>query len=171
MLTRRNILSGGLTVGLAGFLHPRVLHAQSQKETQIEALKKALVESDLVYLTPLRSDGSESRCQAEIWFCYDGADLFVVTASDAWRAQAVRRGLTDARIWVGDLGNWKRTEGRYRQFPAVETRASFVDDGEMQKTVLDLFGDKYPLSWLRWGPKFRNGLADGSRVMLRYQPT
>lgn len=171
MLTRRNVLSSGLAIGLFGLLRPHAGRAQSPEEAPEDSLEESLKESDLVYLTPLRGDGSESRCQAEIWFAYDGTDLFVVTASAAWRAEAVRLGLTDARIWVGDLGNWKRTEGRYRQLPALETRASFVVDGETQKTVLDLFGDKYPLSWIRWGPKFRNGLADGSRVMLRYRQT
>lgn len=167
MLTRRKILSSGLAVGLLGFLRPPAGRAAAPDGS----LQESLVESDLVYLTPLRSDGTESRCQAEIWFTYDGADLFVVTASEAWRAEAVRLGLVDARIWVGDMGNWKRTDGRYRQFPALETRATFVEDGETQKAVLELFGDKYPLSWIRWGPKFRNGLADGSRVMIRYQPS
>ena len=42
----------------------------------------------VVYLTPLRSDGSESRCHAEIWFVADGDDVFVCTPGDSWRAQA-----------------------------------------------------------------------------------
>jgi hypothetical protein len=167
MLTRRRILNLGLTAACVGWLRPGVARAQAPDE----ALNEGLVESDLIYLTPLRSDGSESRCQAEIWFAYDGADLFVVTATDAWRAEAVRQGLSGARIWVGDLGNWKSTEGRYRELPALEARASFVADDETQTRILGIFGDKYPLSWLRWGPKFRNGLADGSRVMLRYART
>jgi hypothetical protein len=44
-----------------------------------------------------------------------------------------------------------------------------VKDADSQTSVLDAMGDKYPLEWVIWGPRFRNGLADGSRVMLRYQ--
>ena len=35
---------------------------------------------------------------------------------------------------------------------------------------LELFGDKYPISWLRYKSIFTDGLADGSRSLLRYRP-
>ncbi len=124
--------------------------------------------SDLIYLTPILSDGSESRCQAEVWFqAHEGA-LYVVTARDAWRAEAVRRGLNTARVWVGDVGVWSNSDGRYRQLPSREVAAAFVSDQAVQEAVLDKMGSKYRMSWLLWGPRFRNGLEDGSRVMLRY---
>ena len=93
-----------------------------------------------------------------------------MTATDAWRAEAVRRGLAMARFWVGDLGNWQRTDGAYRSLPRLEARGSFVTGDDEQARILALYGEKYPLSWFRWGPRFRRGLADGTRVMLRYQP-
>ena len=161
MLTRRAALGGTLGSLLLG-AGPRLAAAQP--------LAEALAASDLVYLTPLRGDGTPSRCQAEVWFVYDGADIFVVTATQAWRAEAVRQGRSRARIWVGDLGNWKRTEGAYRALPALEARGELVADVAVHAAVLERFADKYPLSWLRWGPRFRNGLSDGSRVMLRYRP-
>ena len=161
MLTRRAFV-GGAAGSLLLAAAPRAAFAQLPAE--------ALEESDLVYLTPLGVDGSESRCQAEVWFVYDGAALFVVTAKDAWRARAVRQGRDRARVWVGDLGNWKRTDGAYRDLPMLEARGELVGDAATQAAVLELFADKYPISWFRWGPRFRNGLADGSRVMLRYRP-
>jgi hypothetical protein len=161
MVTRRAFLGGA-----AGSL----LLASAPRAAVAQAPAQALQDSDLIYLTPLRGDGSESRCQAEVWFVYDGADIFVVTATGAWRARAIRQSRDRARIWVGDLGNWQRTDGAYRSLPVIEGRGELVADADVQAAVLDRFADKYPISWFRWGPRFRNGLADGSRVMLRYRP-
>ena len=36
--------------------------------------------------------------------------------------------------------------------------------------ALEAFGAKYADEWGSWGPRFRDGLADGSRVLLRYRP-
>jgi hypothetical protein len=139
--------------------------------TLSEAARKALEHSHLVYLTPLKRDGSESRCHAEVWFVFDGHDVFVVTAAKAWRRRAIANGLNRARLWVGEFGNWQRANGKYRQAPELLAVATTVDDKAEQARVLDLYGDKYRLEWIVWGPRFKNGLADGSRVMLRYSPT
>lgn len=185
MISRRSILN--LTVYAAVVaLSPRALRAEQAARMPAElgpaagavdasvadaqaALATALAESDTVYLTPLKADGTESRCQAEVWFVVDGPDVCVVTAVGAWRARAVRAGLYRARLWVGDLGVWTRTEGRYRNLPMFEASGEFITGADEQARVLELFGSKYPVSWVLWGPRFRNGLADGSRVMLRYR--
>ena len=123
--------------------------------------------SRLIYLTPIKSNGGESRCQAEIWFVRRGADLYVVTAEDTWRARAVEKGLNRARIWIGDVGVWS-DDGRYKALPAVTATASVVRDGGTHAEILEVFGGKYADEWGTWGPRWRRGLADGSRVMLRY---
>ena len=127
--------------------------------------------SPLIYLSPIQSNGTESRCQAEIWFASFGGAMYVVTAADAWRAQAIRQGLSKARVWVGDVGNWRRSDGGYKALPAVSTAASIETDATVQGQVLEVMGGKYSAGWDTWGPRFRNGLADGSRVMLKYEPT
>jgi hypothetical protein len=139
--------------------------------SESEALVKARQESDLIYLTPIRSDGEESSCQAEVWFVADGDDLYIVTASDSWRARAVRKGLHDTRIWIGDLGEWKSTDGKYRSLPQLDMKGSEVLDANERNRILELFGSKYPLQWVLWGARFRDGLADGSRGMFRYRKT
>ena len=131
----------------------------------------ALRESDRVYITPLKNGGAESACHAEVWFAFDGASVFVVTSSKAWRARAVTLGLNQARLWVGEYGEWKDAKEAYRKAPELLATAAFVGDPAAQTQVLDLFGHKYHLEWLLWGPRFRNGLKDGSRVMLQYTPT
>jgi len=166
MIGRRQILGTLATLGgLAALaLTPRRLFAAAP------TLAEALAATDLIYLTPIRADGTESRCQAELWFASDDTDIYVVTAAAAWRARAVADGLDRARIWVGDLGVWTRTDGRYRNLPQIDSSAALVTDSGEHERVLKLFGSKYPLGWVLWGPRFRRGLANGSRVMLRYQP-
>ena len=133
-------------------------------------LATAMAESDLVYLTPLLGGGRESGCQAEVWFVADGGDAVIVTASDAWRADAVRRGFERARLWVGDVGVWTDSDGAYRALPSTTATASFIDDPDEHARLLEVFGDKYSLEWIIWGPRFRSGLKEGSRVMIRYRP-
>jgi hypothetical protein len=136
-----------------------------------EATRAALGESPLIYLSPLKTDGAESACHGEVWFVRDGADLLVVTASDRWRALAVRRGLDRARIWVGDFGRWKRSRGRYKTGPTFLARGRFDADTSVAERALGAFGAKYPDEWEKWEPRFREGLADGSRVLIRYRPS
>lgn len=162
---RRNVLqlTGGALLGAA------VWPARSGA-AEASSLATAMAGSDLIYITPLQSNGRESRCQAEVWFVADGGDAVVVTASDAWRARAVERALDQARIWVGDVGVWTDADGAYRELPGSTAQVTRVREGAEHARLLDVFGDKYSLEWVIWGPRFRNGLADGSRVMLRYSP-
>ena len=130
----------------------------------------AAEESDLIYLSPVKSDGTLSRCQAEVWYAGDGGNFYVVTAADAWRAKAVGLGLTDTKVWIGDVGQWQRSRGKYLELPSVQARASLVTDAVEHARLLGIFGNKYTAEWGSWGPRFKKGLADGSRVMLRYTP-
>ena len=161
MQTRRNYLKAAAAI-MAGVLAPRVLSDSSR-------LPAAARTSDLIYLTPIQTNGRESSCQAEVWFVTERDDLYVITAADAWRARAARSGLEQTRIWVGDVGEWDDS-ARYKALPEVMASASIVGDEDTHARVLDIFGDKYPVQWLVWGPRFRKGLADGSRVLLRYEP-
>lgn len=133
-----------------------------------DATLAALRESPLVYLSPLRSNGAESRCHSEIWFQeYEGA-VYLVTSADAWRARAVQSGLTRARLWVGDFGEWQKANDAFRAAPTFDATGSLVTDATTQDAVLERMGEKYRSSWLIWGPRFRNGLKERTRVMLKY---
>ncbi len=160
-MDRRYFLKSATLMGALGLLKPSASTAADE----------GLRSSDLVYLTPIKSNGMESSCQAEIWFVYDGASIYVCTGSESWRTQAPKQGLTSTKIWVGDLGRWKATKGKYKQLPSLMAQASIETDTQEQERVLELFGNKYSLSWLVWGPRFRKGLGDGSRSLIRYKPT
>ncbi len=162
MQTRRKYLKATMGAIVTGALASRAL-------SQGTRLPSSASHSDLIYLTPLQTNGRESRCQAEVWFVRERDDLYVITAADAWRARAARKGLSQTRIWVGDVGEWDDS-ARYKALPEVMASASLVSDEQAHARVLGIFGEKYPVQWLVWGPRFRKGLADGSRVLLRYRP-
>ncbi len=166
MIKRRTLVKLAASIPLLSTA-PAVLFASGSASDNI---KGAMAESSLIYLTPIQSSGKESRCQSEVWFTYDGVDLFVCTTIKTWRAKAVAKGLDRARVWVGDLGEWKGTKGKYRKLPQLDAQVSIISDKKEEQRALDLFGDKYSLEWILWGPRFRKGLADGSRTMLRYRP-
>ena len=159
MLNRRTFVVVGAALPPLAFFGRRALAGPATLET-----------SKLVYLTPIKSDGEESRCKAEIWFAYHDGDVFVVTPPDAWRAEAVRDGLNRARLWVGEYGNWESADGAFREAPEHMATASLEEGAETRAAVLAAMGAKYADDgWSSWGPRFEKGLADGSRVMIRYK--
>ncbi|MEE3332379.1 MAG: hypothetical protein VX246_16040 [Myxococcota bacterium] len=165
-LCRRQLLESALALSAALLLPARRSAAADG------AVQSAVAESPLIYLSPICSDGKESACQAEVWFGSDADELFIVTAEDGWKSQAVKRGLDKARIWVGDFGPWKSSKDRYKSAPTFLANSALVakDDSATIERVLAIMGKKYPKQWGKWEPRFRKGLSDGSRVMLRYRP-
>ncbi len=158
MILRRSFLkSAGTALALAAL--PVKLLADAVK---------GIAESPLIYITPLKADGSESSCQAEVWFQQHDGAMYVVTSSKAWRAVAVAKGMKKARVWVGDVGPWQNADGKYKALPVIMTDGAIVRDKAVQDAVLEKMGGKYSAEWSTWGPRFRDGLADGSRMMLRY---
>lgn len=162
-LTRRQLMLGAGALVLAGHRVPAVFADSSPAVA-------ALDRSALIYLTPVVSGGAESACKAEVWFVHHEGAIYVVTQADAWRAEALRRGFNRARIWIGEFGPWKSAGNRYRSAPYLEITGGVESDSAVHGAMLPLFGKKYASEWGTWGPRFRDGLASGKRVMLRYVP-
>ncbi len=164
MLKRRTLMQAAIAAtGLSLVPSLRAARLPDQLQTSLQ-------ESDLIYLTPIQSNGKESSCQAEIWYVWDGSDIYVCTDTRAWRVKAVAKGLDRTRIWVGDLGNWKRTNGKYKSLPKIETMSSIITDETVHAKAMEMFGKKYPIGWIRYGSEFTEGLASGSRTLLKYHP-
>ncbi len=53
------------------------------------ALRTALDKSGFVYVSPLKSDGSESTCHAEVWFGHIDGAVVLITAATTWKARAL----------------------------------------------------------------------------------
>ncbi len=166
-ITRRALLSAA-GAATALLLLPRTTWSRARLALSAAA-KQALGASPLVYITPLKKDGGESRCHAEVWFVADGDDALVVTGSDAWRAVAIGKGNTQARLWLGDFGVWTDADSGWKSAPSFDADAKLERDAAAHAHGLALFGTKYAAEWGKWGPRFKDGLADGSRVLIRYR--
>ena len=100
---------------------------------------------------------------------YLKGEIFEVTWSEKWKAEAMRRGFRRAKIWVGDFGPWKSANGRYLSAPSLNIEGQFETDSSVQEPLLLEFAHKYKNEWRFWDQKVRDGLANGDWVMLRYK--
>jgi hypothetical protein len=144
--------------------------AQAADGNDTASALRAAADTDLIYIANERPDGALGRCQAEVWFAPSGGELVVVTDASSWRVKMAQRQGATARIWIGDVGRWQRADGAWRDLPSIRAGVRLDDDPAFAAAALDQFGRKYPASWLLWGPRFRKGLADGSRKLLRFAP-
>ena len=164
--TRRDLLVGGV-VGL-GVL--ALLPTRSRAQELPEQTRAALEQSPFVYISPLRSDGEESRCHGEVWFAFDRGSVLIVTEANTWKSRALAAGLDRARIWVGNFGPVRRAGDRFRNAPVFTAEAAAGKDDAAFERLLSAFGKKYPAEWERWESRFRRGYTDDSRVLIRYEP-
>ena len=168
--TRREFLGTALT-GAGALLLGRDSRAADPRTLAPELLS-GLEKNPLVYISPLKKDGAESRCHAEIWFAWDRGAVVVVTSKDAWKARALARGLDRARVWVADLGRIRgNAASKLAGIPSFQARAALDTGGETFQRVLPIYARKYPDEWAsKWEARFKQGIADGSRVLIRYTP-
>jgi len=136
-------------------------------------LRALLETSKFVYVSPLRADGSESKCHAEVWYAWLDDAVVMTVASDRWKARAIERGLGKARIWVGDHGrssSWISNDESFREAPSFEAEGEKLRDEALLDRLLTAYEQKYPGEFDRWRDRMRQGHADGSRVLVRYRP-
>jgi hypothetical protein len=171
LIDRRGFL--GASLGL--LLWPVGALGAPRRAALSDALGEALEKSPFVYVSPLRSDGSESRCHGEVWYAWLDGTVVINTRSETWKARALAAGLGRARIWVGDYGRWKGTFGgrneAFRQGPDFLARAEVSRDKALGERVLAVYARKYPDEIDTWRERMRQGLADGSRRLIRYRPS
>lgn len=149
------------------------LHPSSASQINKPIPMSLLEESPFVYISPILWNGEESSCHAELWYGWLDESIVVIVASDRWKATALARGLDSARIWVGDYGRWKGWFGNrneaFRVAPNFIARVERVDDTKTSDRLLAVYENKYPKEIGSWRDSMRSGIADGSRVLLRYR--
>jgi hypothetical protein len=170
LIDRRTLLEA-----LAGLvLAPAVLvRARSASAALDPKLEQALRESPFAYISPLRTNGEESRCHSEVWYGWVDGGVVIITALKTWKTRALALGLTRTRIWVGDYGRVKKVIGSneaFRAGPSFMARAELVTSAQMISRLLSIYDKKYPDEIGRWRGPMKAGLADGSRLMIRYVP-
>ena len=121
-------------------------------------LQKALESSKFVYISSTRKDGTLSR-PAEIWFLWRNGSVYVASPPTTWRARRIRWGRPQAKIWIG------KPDG-----PSFTATGAVVNEPDMYPILYETYARKYPDRWKSYEESFRKGLADGSRVLIRYAP-
>lgn len=169
-LRRRDLLRGGAGIALGTLLLPRVRPLAEESYSLPERTREELARSPFVYISPLRGDGGESRCHGEVWFTFDRGSVLISTGRSTWKARALVSGREQARIWVGDFGQGGDVGESFREGPSFRARASREADPQAFERLLGAFGEKYPEEWGKWKKRFEEGWADGSRVLIRYEP-
>ena len=168
-LSRRQVLQGtGLLLGSLAL--PTTFAGLARASTSDGPASELLASSRLVYVSPLRADGSESRCHGEVWFFRDGEDVVLATGKDTWKARALRKGFDRARIWVGDFGAYSAAKDKVAAAPRFDARAEWDVDRAVFNRLLEAYARKYPGAWSNWKPRFESGFQNGSRIMIRYKP-
>ncbi len=169
-ISRRGLLLGaGAALGALALPFGRA-RATDAAFSLPEAARSALGTSRIVYVSPLKGDGSESRCHGEVWFTPDGDDVLLATKADAWKSRAVARGWNRARLWAGDFGPVAKAGDRFRSAPSFLSEVRRDSDPAAFGRLMQAFSQKYAAEWGKWESRFRKGYDDGSRVLLRYTP-
>lgn len=121
-------------------------------------LQQALDSSKYVYIQSERKDGTLGQ-PAEIWFMHYNGAVWVASPTTTHRVKRIQAGQTKAKVWIG------KTNG-----PAFDAKGSIVTDPEVNKVLFDTFAKKYADGWSSFEKSFRDGLANGSRVLIKYEP-
>jgi len=168
-LTRRELMVGGLALGGLA-LWPRASWSADTYALS-PAVVAQLKKNSLVYISPLKSNGEESRCHGEVWYFVDGDAVVIGASSTGWKVKAVQSGLGEARLWVGDFGMGSSVGDKYKAGAHFRARVEAVKDDALFGRLLTAYGERYPGEWGKWKPRFEKGYADGTRVLLRYTPS
>ena len=169
-VTRREWLAGAAVALGALALFPRRLLAADAKFDVGAPATEALTKGKLVYVSPLRADGRESRCHGEVWYFWDRGAVVIATATGGWKVRAVKGGKDKARIWVGDFGPYSQASEKLRGAPTFLASAAVDGDPATFERLLASYGTRYADEWGKWKPRFESSYKDGSRTVIRYTP-
>ena len=154
MMTRRQF---GRWLAVALLFSAGAGAARSFAGTLAPEIEKGLRESKYVYIATERKSGSFGT-PAEIWFLYHEGAVWVASPTTTWRAKRIRAGRTKAKIAVGNAGG-----------PSFDATGSIVKDETVYQVMFRTFAEKYPEGWPKYEQRFRDGLKDGTRVLIKYQ--
>jgi len=121
-------------------------------------VERELARSTYVYIATQRKDGMLGS-PAEIWFMWDQGAVWVASPPTTWRVKRIRHGRALAQIAVGT-----------RYGPAFTAKGALVRDPAAYERLCATYAKKYPDGWPKFEARFRDGLKDGSRVLVRYEP-
>jgi hypothetical protein len=143
----------------AAFALTAVLAATAAGATELPAAtREQLASSTYVYIATQRKDGSFGK-PAEIWFMYHDGAVWVGTPPTTWRVKRIKHRRPNAKIAVG------KPDG-----PSFDAVGSIVKDAKVADLLFATYAKKYPERWPGYAERFKNGMKDGSRVLVKYVP-
>ena len=171
-VTRRELLVAGGAALAAAALLPGALRAHEGHDHYelSQPVKDQLAKGKLVYVSPLKKDGKESRCHGEVWYFFDEGSVVIATATKGWKVRSAMSGSAKARIWVGDFGTYSGAKDKVAGAPTFLAEAKIDREPFTFERLLAAYGTKYPEEWGKWKPRFESSHADGSRTVIRYVP-
>ena len=119
--------------------------------------EKALDSAKYVYIQSTRKDGKLGK-PAEIWFFQHNDAVWVCSPTTTHRVKRIKAGQTKAKIAIG------KPDG-----PSFNAKGSIVKDPEVNKVMFESFAKKYSDGWSSYEKQFKDGLADGSRTLVKYE--
>jgi len=134
------------------------LASASARAALAPAIQAELAHSKYVYIATTRKDGSLGEA-AEIWFLYRNGAVYVASPPTTWRVRRIKAGRPQAKIAVG------KPDG-----PSFMATGAVVNEPEIYPVLFETYAKKYPGGWPKFEKKFRSGLKDGSRVLIKYTP-
>jgi hypothetical protein len=136
-----------------------VLTSGTARATELPvATRDQLESSTYVYISTQRKDGSFGK-PAEIWYLYHEGAVWVGTPPTTWRVKRIKHKRPNAKIAVG------KPDG-----PAFEAVGAIVKDPKVADLMFETYAKKYPDRWPGYAERFRTGMKDGSRVLVKYVP-
>jgi hypothetical protein len=122
------------------------------------SVAEQLAAAKYVYISSERKAGGFGK-PAEIWFFYDQGAVWVGTPVTTWRVKRIKAGRPAAKIAVG------KADG-----PSFDATGSLANDPKVAERMFEAFAKKYPDGWPKYEQRFRDGMKDGSRVLVKYVP-
>jgi hypothetical protein len=147
------------SVMVAAFALLLTLVSGAARATELPAaVRDQLASATYVYIATQRKDGSFGK-PAEIWFMWHDGAVWVGTPPTTWRVKRIKHKRPNAKIAVG------KADG-----PSFEAVGSIVKDAKVADLLRETYAKKYPDRWPGFAEKFKEGLKDGSRVLVKYVP-
>lgn len=148
----RRVLRWSVAVMLVALAVPATARALSSE------VESALKSSKYVYISTERKDHSYGK-PAEIWYLYDKGAVWVASPPTTWRVKRIKAGRSKAKIAVG------KPDG-----PSFTATGSVSKDTTIHEAMFKTYAEKYGDRWSGYEKQFRDGLTNGSRVLIKYQP-
>jgi len=74
-------------------------------------------------------------------------------------------------VWVGTPPTtWRVKRIKHHRPTAIFAVGSIVTDTKVADLLFETYAKKYPDRWPGYAQKFKDGIKDGSRVLVKYVP-